>query len=106
MQAQEEIYRRSNIYTGEGKNKRIYSSKYALSAITFCGYCGDIYRRTYWNKVLEDDISEEKMGNIVLDINEKLKYKHELLDYLVYLINECDSSNELHQEIAKFLSHY
>ncbi len=33
MQAQEEIYRRSNIYTGEGKNKRIYSSKYALSAI-------------------------------------------------------------------------
>ncbi|WP_458793242.1 recombinase zinc ribbon domain-containing protein [Enterococcus faecium] len=49
MQAQEEIYRRSNIYTGEGKNKRIYSSKYALSAITFCGYCGDIYRRTYWN---------------------------------------------------------
>ena len=103
MQAQEEIYRRSNIYTGEGKNKRIYSSKYALSAITFCGYCGDIYRRTYWNKVLEDDISEEKMGNIVLDINEKLKYKHELLDYLVYLINECDSSNELHQEIAKYL---
>ncbi|WP_447216045.1 recombinase family protein, partial [Enterococcus sp. MFKCC-BF.UR33] len=44
LQAQEEIYRRSNIYTGEGKNKRIYSSKYALSAITFCGYCGDIYR--------------------------------------------------------------
>ena len=39
----------SNIYTGEGKNKRIYSSKYALSAITFCGDCGDIYRRTYWN---------------------------------------------------------
>ena len=28
---------------------RIYSSKYALSAITFCGDCGDIYRRTYWN---------------------------------------------------------
>ncbi|WP_459349410.1 recombinase family protein, partial [Enterococcus faecium] len=24
LQAQEEIYRRSNIYTGEGKNKRIY----------------------------------------------------------------------------------
>ena len=46
---QEEIHRRSNIYTGEGKNKRIYSSKYALSAITFCGDCGDIYRRTYWN---------------------------------------------------------
>lgn len=49
LQVQEEIQRRSNIYTGEGKNKRIYSSKYALSTITFCGYCGDIYRRTYWN---------------------------------------------------------
>ena len=45
LQVQEEIHRRSNIYTGEGKNKRIYSSKYALSAITFCGDCGDIYRR-------------------------------------------------------------
>ena len=49
LQVQEEIHRRSNIYTGEGKNKRIYSSKYALSAITFCGDCGDIYRRVYWN---------------------------------------------------------
>lgn len=49
LQVQEEIHRRSNIYTGECKNKRIYSSKYALSAITFCGDCGDIYRRTYWN---------------------------------------------------------
>ncbi|WP_441754416.1 recombinase zinc beta ribbon domain-containing protein [Fundicoccus sp. Sow4_H7] len=49
MQVQEEIHRRSNIYTGEGKSKRTYSSKYALSAITFCGECGDTYRRTYWN---------------------------------------------------------
>ncbi len=49
LQVQEEIHRRSNIYTGEGKSKRTYSSKYALSAITFCGDCGDIYRRTYWN---------------------------------------------------------
>ena len=49
LQAQEELYRRSNIYTGADKNKRIYSSKYALSTITFCGDCGDIYRRVYWN---------------------------------------------------------
>nr|WP_206762670.1 recombinase family protein [Mobilitalea sibirica] len=49
LQAQEELYRRNNIYTGTDKNKRIYSSKYALSTITFCGDCGDIYRRTYWN---------------------------------------------------------
>ena len=49
LQAQEELHRRSNIYTGADKNKRIYSSKYALSTITFCGDCGDIYRRVYWN---------------------------------------------------------
>ena len=49
LQAQEELHRRNNIYTGADKSKRIYSSKYALSAVTFCGDCGDIYRRTYWN---------------------------------------------------------
>ena len=49
LQVQEELHRRSNIYTGTDKNKRNYSSKYALSAITFCGDCGDIYRRVYWN---------------------------------------------------------
>ena len=49
LQAQEELHRRNNIYTGEDKNKRLYSSKYALSTITFCGDCGDIYRRVYWN---------------------------------------------------------
>jgi hypothetical protein len=49
LQAQEELHRRNNIYTGTDKSKRLYSSKYALSTITFCGDCGDIYRRVYWN---------------------------------------------------------
>jgi DNA invertase Pin-like site-specific DNA recombinase len=49
LQAQEELHRRNNIYTGADKNKRLYSSKYALSTITFCGDCGDIYRWVYWN---------------------------------------------------------
>ena len=49
LQAQEELHRRNNIYTGADKNKRLYSGKYALSTITFCGDCGDIYRRVYWN---------------------------------------------------------
>ncbi|WP_244264588.1 zinc ribbon domain-containing protein [Erysipelothrix tonsillarum] len=33
----------------KARTNEFYSSKYALSAITFCGGCGDIYRRTYWN---------------------------------------------------------
>lgn len=47
LQAQEEITRRANL-----KNKKgsiTYSSKYALSGITYCGKCGEIYRRLHWN---------------------------------------------------------
>ena len=38
---------RANLNSG-GK-KRVYSGKYALSSIVFCGHCGDIYRRIKWN---------------------------------------------------------
>ncbi|EIQ6033808.1 recombinase zinc beta ribbon domain-containing protein, partial [Listeria monocytogenes] len=47
LQVQEEITRRANL-----KNKKgsiTYSSKYALSGITYCGKCGEIYRRLHWN---------------------------------------------------------
>ena len=27
----------------------LYTSKYALSGMVFCGHCEDIYRRVYWN---------------------------------------------------------
>lgn len=53
--------------------------------------------------VIEEDISEEKMQLIQDSIDEKREYKHGLLDYLVFLIGETASSNELHQEIAKYL---
>jgi len=48
-QVQEEMVRRANMYTGTGKRKRVYSSKYALSSICTCTKCGDIYRRIAWN---------------------------------------------------------
>lgn len=47
LRVQAEIDRRANITAG-GK-KRIYSSRYALSSIVFCGHCGDIFRRVKWN---------------------------------------------------------
>lgn len=53
--------------------------------------------------VLEDTLTEDMMRAIDVDIAEKRCYKHGLLDYLVYLIHACESSNELHQEIAKYL---
>jgi len=49
MQVQEELVRRANLRTGKNGSKRVYSSKYALSSIVFCGECGEIYRRVHWN---------------------------------------------------------
>ena len=48
-QVQEEMARRANMYSGKGKRRRVYSSKYALSSICTCTKCGDIYRRVAWN---------------------------------------------------------
>jgi len=47
MQVQEEMVRRGSL--SSGNKKRVYSSKYALSGIVYCGNCGDIYRRIAWN---------------------------------------------------------
>lgn len=50
MRVQEEMVRRANLRSGEdGKKKRIYSSKYALSSLCTCEKCGDVYRRIAWN---------------------------------------------------------
>ncbi len=48
MKVQEEIVRRAHLQTGTGK-RRVYSGKYALSSIVFCGHCGDVFQRTHWN---------------------------------------------------------
>ena len=47
MLVQEEMIRRSKIGSESG-NRHVYSGKYALSSIVYCGHCGDIYRRTQW----------------------------------------------------------
>lgn len=50
MRVQEELVRRANLRSGaDGKKKRVYSSKYALSSICTCEKCGDVYRRIAWN---------------------------------------------------------
>lgn len=49
MKAQEELFRRSNLHSGQNRKKRVYSSKYALSSIVYCSKCGEIYRRIVWN---------------------------------------------------------
>ena len=49
MRMQEEMKRRANISEVTNGKRRVYSSKYALSSIVFCGHCNDMYRRTHWN---------------------------------------------------------
>ena len=50
MRVQEELVRRANLRSGkDGRKKRVYSSKYALSSICTCEKCGDVYRRIAWN---------------------------------------------------------
>ena len=103
MQVQEEMVRRASIRSGKGGKKRVYSSKYALSSIVYCGECGDIYRRVHWNnrgcrsivwrcvsrlEEKESDctsptINEETLQNAVIQaINELLGNKEPFLQAL------------------------
>ncbi|CVK20104.1 RecQ family ATP-dependent DNA helicase [Sporomusa sphaeroides] len=54
-------------------------------------------------EVIEQEISNVKMQDIQNAIDEKREYKHALLDYLIFLIADNTSSNELHQEIGRYL---
>jgi Site-specific recombinases, DNA invertase Pin homologs len=47
LQVQKEMTRRSELKNNKGSTS--YSSKYAMSGITYCGKCGQIYRRIHWN---------------------------------------------------------
>ena len=53
--------------------------------------------------VSDTEIPDEKMAIMLDDIAEKRKYKHNLLDYFLYLIEENQDSQHLHQEIARYL---
>lgn len=50
------------------------------------------------------EISDNRMHKMLKEIADNKKYKHDLLDYFVYLIEDNrDSSQHLHQEIASYL---
>lgn len=50
-----------------------------------------------------EEISDVVMGKIEEAIEEKRRYKNDLLDYLVYILDGCKASYELHQEIGLYL---
>ncbi len=53
--------------------------------------------------VKEPEINEEKLKQILQDIEEKKKYRNDLLDYFVSRLENDLSSIQLHQEIARYL---
>ena len=54
-------------------------------------------------EVADTKISDERMTIMLNDIAEKRNYKHGLLDYFVYLIEDNPNTQQLHQEIARYL---
>ena len=54
-------------------------------------------------EVVTTDINESQMQVMLSDIEEKKKYKYELLDYFVYLLESNVNTQHLHQEIARYL---
>lgn len=50
-----------------------------------------------------DKISDQRMEELTQYIRERKDYKYKLLDYFVYLLDECSSSVQLHQEIGRYL---
>lgn len=54
-------------------------------------------------EVMASEISDNNMNAMLENVRQKRKYKHELLDYLVFLIDSHPSSIELHQNICLYL---
>lgn len=54
-------------------------------------------------KATETELTVEQIEEINKETTKKREYKHNLLDYLVYLFDNFESSQSLHQEIGKYL---
>lgn len=131
--AQKEKARRSNIYTGKKKKRRLHQGKYALSSVAKCAKCGDIYRRITWTykgkktyvwrcvsrveKLCDCDsrtIKEEDFHNIIVDaINQFMSNKSKVIENIEGIIRDVldkkydepidDIEEELHRLQKKLL---
>ncbi|EJL63765.1 RecQ family ATP-dependent DNA helicase [Flavobacterium sp. CF136] len=51
----------------------------------------------------EYELKNDQLESISRETARKREYKHNLLDYLVYLLENFDGSNSMHQEIGRYL---
>lgn len=49
------------------------------------------------------ELAQTQLATIQSEISEKRQYKHDLLDYLSYLLDNYEDSKKLHQEIGRYL---
>lgn len=61
------------------------------------------FERSLILDIADITISNEQMQNMLKSIESKKSYKHGLLDYFVYLLENCENQQHLHQEIAYYL---
>ena len=131
--AQKEKARRSNLYSGKKKKRRLYQGKFALSGITQCGKCADIFRRTTWTykgkktyvwrcvtrveKLCECEsrtITEEDLHRIIVAaINQYMANKSDVIQNIELIIRDVldkeydepfdDIEEDLHQLQKKLL---
>ena len=131
--AQKEKARRSNLYSGKKKKRRLYQGKFALSGFTQCGKCADIFRRTTWTykgkktyvwrcvtrveKLCECEsrtITEEDLHRIIVAaINQYMANKSDVIQNIELIIRDVldkeydepfdDIEEDLHQLQKKLL---
>ncbi len=51
----------------------------------------------------ETELTKEQLAAIESEISQKRQYKHNLLDYLTYLLDNYEDSRKFHQEIGRYL---
>jgi len=51
----------------------------------------------------ETELTKKQLADIESEISKKRQYKHDLLDYLSYLLDNYEESRKLHQEIGRYL---
>jgi len=51
----------------------------------------------------KQELDNQELLSINDEIKKKREYKHNLLDYLVYILDNFDASKSMHQEIGKYL---
>lgn len=104
LKVQAEMSRRANL-NPNGK-RRVYNSKYALSGVVFCGHCGDIYRRVYWNnrgkkRYVWRCVSRVMKKSSGIDCPARTIEEDELHDAVVTAINDAYAQRHIVVPILK-----